>query len=216
METTQNTLPLPTTDELSAFPLRVSDLRQWLYCPRKVWWTYVCPVQKTMTLKMRVGMLKEHRLQRLQKRRSWRSFGFREQKGTMDCNVPVHSASLQLSGRIDLLLKWGHSLFPVEIKYTKGPVHLGSRLQLAGYALLLEETTGFPITQGYVVHLPEDTVERIPIDGPLRQLTLKTIAAMRNMIARERIPPPNPILAKCADCECRLFCRDVQDGVTIK
>lgn len=216
METTRNTLPLPTTDEQSVPPLRVSDLRQWLYCPRKVWWTYVCPVQKTVTYKMRLGLLKEHRLQRLQKRRSWRSFGFQRQKGTMECNVPVYSARLQLSGRLDLLLKLRSSLFPVEIKFTRGPVQLGSRLQLAGYALLLEETTGFVVTQGYVVHLPEDTVDRIPIDGPLRELALRTIAAMRNMILRERIPPPTPILAKCADCECRLFCRDVQDGVTIK
>jgi CRISPR-associated exonuclease Cas4 len=189
--------------------LRVSDLRQWTYCPRVVWWTHVCPVGKLESFKMRQGLLKERRLQRLQKRRTLRSFGFPGSVGGIECNVQLFSPRLQLTGRLDMLIRWGAGRFPVEIKYTRGPARLNHRLQLAGYALLLEEEYGVPVPHGYVVRLPDDTVDRVQIDAPLRDLTLKTMDALRNMLCEERMPPASPILARCADCEYRLFCGDI-------
>jgi CRISPR-associated exonuclease Cas4 len=208
-ETPMTTLPLTAPTERLAPVLRVSDLRQWTYCPRVAWWTHVCPVGKLESFKMKLGLLKERRLQRLQRRRTLRSFGFKGGVGSIECNVTLFSPRLQLSGRLDLLLRWGASRFPVEIKFTKGPARLNHRLQLAGYAILLEEEYGMPVPHGYVVRLPDDTVDHVLIDGPLRDLAAKTLDALRIMIRDERIPPPSPLLARCADCEYRLFCGDV-------
>lgn len=203
------TLPLKAPAEHPQHVLRVSDLRQWTYCPRVAWWTHVCPVGKLESFKMRLGLLKERRLQRLQKRRTLRSFGFKGGVGAIECNVNLYSPSLQLSGRLDLMLRWGASRFPVEIKFTEGPARLNHRLQLAGYAMLLEDEFGVPVPHGYVARLPDDTVDRVLIDGPLRELTLKTMDALRIMIRDERMPPANPLLARCVDCEYRLFCGDI-------
>jgi CRISPR-associated exonuclease Cas4 len=202
-------LPLPASAELPAPTLRVSDLRQWTYCPRVAWWTHVCPVGKLESFKMRQGLLKERRLQRLQKRRTLRSFGLKGVAGEIECNVTLYSPKLQLSGRLDMLLRWGSARYPVEIKFTRGPARLNHRLQLAGYALLLEEEFGVPVSHGYVVRLPDDTVDRVSIDGPLRELTLKTMEALRTMMRQERMPPASPLLARCVDCEYRLFCGDI-------
>jgi CRISPR-associated exonuclease Cas4 len=203
------TIPLITPLEKPRQVLRVSDLRQWMYCPRVAWWTHVCPVGKLESFKMKQGLLKERRLQRLQKRRTLCRFGFRGDDGAIDCNVPLFSPRLQLTGRLDLLLRWGTARFPVEIKFTQGPARLNHRLQLAGYAMLLEDEYGIPVSHGYVVRLPDDTVDRIEIDAPLRDLTLKTMDALRSMIHAERMPPASPIPARCIDCEYRLFCGDI-------
>lgn len=200
-------LPLAVPNERPIPVLRVSDLRQWTYCPRVVWWTHVCPVGKRESFKMKQGLLKEHRLQKLHKRRTLRTFGLKN--GTVESNVSLYSERLGLTGRLDMLIQWGAGRFPVEIKFTRGPARLNHRLQLAGYALLLEDHFGVPVPHGYVVRLPDDTVDKVLIDGPLRDLTWKTMQALRNTIRRETMPPANTILARCIDCEYLRFCGDV-------
>lgn len=200
-------LPLALPSDEPTPVVRVSDLRQWVYCPRVVWWTHVCPVGKYESFKMRLGRLKERRLQRLQRRRTLRAFGLRQ--GRIDCNVDLFSERLGLSGRLDMLIQWGAGRYPVEIKFTRGPARLNHRLQLAGYAMLLEDAFGVPVPHGYVVRLPDDAVDRIDIDGPLRELAAKTIQALRRTIRQESMPAANPLLARCADCEYRRFCGDV-------
>lgn len=200
-------LPLAASEALPTPVVRVSDLRQWVYCPRVTWWTHVCPVGKVESFKMRQGLAKERRLQRLQKRRTLRAFELKY--GVVECNVNLFSERLGLSGRLDMLIHSGACRFPVEIKFTRGPARLNHRLQLAGYALLLEAHFGVPVPHGYVVRLPEDTVDKVAIDGPLRDLTFKTMQALRNTIRRELMPPANPLLARCVDCEYLRFCGDV-------
>lgn len=202
-------LPLTTTPNRPVPHLRVSDLRQWTYCPRVAWWTYVCPVPKRASLKMRCGLAKERRLQQLQKRRSCRDFGFPPGTASLQANVPLMSTNLHLSGRLDLLLVRGNQRFPVEVKFSHGPARLNHRLQLAGYALLLEDLFGIPVPHGYIVRLPDETIDRVPIDQPLRDLALQTMQALRHMLLSEQMPPASPILARCADCEYRRFCGDV-------
>ncbi len=200
-------LPLNKPNELPVPTLRVSDLRQWVYCPRVVWWTHVSPVGKVESFKMRQGLLKERRLQKLQRRRTLRAFGLG--RGHVESNVSLASPALGLSGRLDLLIHWAGMHYPGEIKFTRGPARLNHRIQLAGYAMLVEEAFGVPVPHGYVVRLPDDTVDRVPIDEPLRELTLRTMQAIRDVLREERMPPANPILARCTDCEYRLFCGDI-------
>jgi CRISPR-associated exonuclease Cas4 len=157
---------------------------------------------------MKQGLEKERRLQRLQRRRTLRAFGLKY--GRVESNVSLYSPELGLSGRLDMLIHWSASRFPVEIKFTQGPARLNHRLQLAGYALLLEAELGIPVPHGYVVRLPDDTVDKVMIDGALRELTWRTVEAVRRTIRREQMPPPVTHAARCADCEYRCFCGDVE------
>lgn len=200
-------IPLAQLHEQATPVIRVSDLRQWTYCPRVVWWTHVCPVGKVVSFKMRQGQVKERRQQRLQQRRTSRAFGIRQ--GRVQNNVTLYSSALGLSGRLDMLLSCGAQRFPVEIKFTRGPARLNHRLQLAGYALLLEEEFGIAVPHGYVVRLPDDTVDKVDIDAPLRDLTWKTVQALRNTIRHEILPPRNALPGRCIDCEYRHFCGDI-------
>lgn len=156
---------------------------------------------------MKQGLLKEQRLQRLQRRRSLYAFGLRE--GQIEPNVSLFSSQLGLTGTLDLMISERYHHFPVEIKFTRGPAQLNHRLQLAGYALLLEAEYGVHVPWGYIVRLPEDTVDKVMIDTPLRELAWKTIEAIRITIREERMPPPTPQSSRCRDCEYFHFCDDI-------
>ncbi len=188
--------------------VRVSDLRQWTYCPRVIWWTHVCPVGKVESFKMKLGIAKERRLQRLQKRRSLHAFGLRD--GQIESNVELCSPRLGLAGRLDLLIHHAGLRYPVEIKFTFGPARLNHQLQLAGYALLLEAIYGLPVSHGYIVRLPADTIDRIEIDAPMRELAWRTLQAVRTTILQERMPAPTPQPNRCHDCEYLRFCSDIE------
>ena len=201
------TLPLITPVDAPTPVVRGSDLRQWTYCPRVVWWTHVCPVGKVESFKMKQGLLKERRLQRLQKRRTLRAFGLRQ--GQVENNVSLFSRHLGISGKLDMLIRVGANRFPVEVKFTQGPARLNHRLQLAGYAMLLEAEFGIPISHGFIVRLPDDAVDQIPMDRSLRELTWQTIQAVRQTIKREQMPAAVTQPARCLDCEYLRFCGDV-------
>jgi CRISPR-associated exonuclease Cas4 len=187
--------------------VRVSDLRQWVYCPRVVWWTHVCPVGKVESFKMKLGLTKERRLQRLVKRRTLQVFNLRGAK--VETNVTLSSKDLGLSGRLDLLLRHEAAVYPVEVRFTQGPARLNHKLQLAGYAMLLEECYRSPVPHGYIVRLPDDTVEKVAIDASLRRLTLRTLQAVQLTLEHERMPPPASQPARCRDCEYSRFCGDI-------
>lgn len=200
-------LPLAKQNELPTPVIRVSDLRQWVYCARVIWWTHVCPVGKLESFKMKQGQAKEKRLQRLQRRRTLRAFGLKH--GQVESNVSLYSAELGLSGKLDMLLRQGIARYPVEVKFTRGTSRLNHRLQLAGYALLLESVFGVAVSHGYLVRLPDDAVERIEIDEPMRILAWRTIQAVRTTILSEKMPPSAPRVTSCLDCEYVRFCGDV-------
>lgn len=204
------TLSLRSIKTTPVHMVRVSDLRQWTYCPRVVWWTHVCPVGKLESFKMKKGKEKEGRLQQLQRRRTLKAFGM--QFGTVQSNVQLTAPKIGLTGKLDMLVTHGPKRIPAEIKFTNGPVGLNHQIQLAGYALMLEEIYGVPVPYGFVVRLPNDTVEIIDLPPGLRELTEKTIGAIRTTIESETIPSPNPMIGRCQDCEYRLYCGDI--GIT--
>lgn len=188
-------------------PLRVSDLRQWVYCPRVAWFTLVCPVPKRESYKMQLGRQKEQHLARLLRRRTLRAFGL--EAGDMETGVQLYSPQLGLSGKLDVMIRQGRYRYPVEVKFTRGEARLNHRIQLAGYALLLESELGIVVPHGYVLRLPDDKVERIELTERLRETVISLLRAIRDMIYHERTPPASPVTACCVDCEYRNFCGDV-------
>ncbi|MBI4771568.1 MAG: CRISPR-associated protein Cas4 [Chloroflexi bacterium] len=83
------------------------------------------------------------------------------------------------------------------------------RLQLAAYGLLLEEARGLPARRGFLYYLPLKRAEEVRLEARLRDKLLETLAEMRGMLEKEKMPPPVGQLRKCVACEFRRFCNDV-------
>jgi CRISPR-associated exonuclease Cas4 len=120
--------------------IRVSELRQYTFCPRVIWHRVVMGQPTRETPKMELGRNAEDALLRLERRRRLRQYGL--EQATRRFHVRLHSERLGLSGVCDLVLDLrprpdqdGVKSLPVDVKTTRGGVGRHHVVQLAAYAM---------------------------------------------------------------------------------
>ncbi len=187
--------------------LTASDARQWSYCPRVLYFTYVAPVLKKPTYKMEMGQRQERSVQALEKRRVLRRYGLERAERLF--NVRLHSAARGLTGVIDMVLRDGAQAYPVEFKHSRRDHFHNHKLQLTAYAVLLEETQGATVPCGFIHNSWSGRTYRVEITANLRAELEMALHDIRRMVASERLPAPTPQRSKCTDCEFRNWCADV-------
>jgi CRISPR-associated exonuclease Cas4 len=187
----------------------VTDLKQYTYCPRVVFYTYCLPLIRPTTYKMESGIAAHEKAARKAQRRTLSAYGL--EKGKRHFDVWLTSAILGLRGRVDVVLEVGdrEELIPVEYKQTRRAIGRHVRLQLAAYGLMLEETWNADVERGFVYSLLKRKAEEIPLTPRLRRETQATLKAMRKMVEREAMPDPPRARRQCVNCEFRRFCNDV-------
>ncbi|MBI3398594.1 MAG: CRISPR-associated protein Cas4 [Deltaproteobacteria bacterium] len=187
--------------------LRVSDLKQFVYCPRVVFYNYVMPVEKKTTFKMEHGKIAEDKIDRLENRRKLKRYGL--SGGKREFHKQLYSEKYGLSGKVDLLIKTDAAYYPVDFKYTASQPHKNHLYQLLGYAIILEDIYHCSVDKGFIYLIPKEDAVVFDLTGELKEETKNMLDNIRNMIHCQQIPPPVKLQAKCLDCEYRNFCGDV-------
>ncbi|MDF9408700.1 CRISPR-associated protein Cas4 [Pelotomaculum isophthalicicum JI] len=189
------------------FKLRVTDIKQYMYCPRIVYFTYVCPVQKKVTRKMQYGQEAHLELDRLEKRRTFKRYNFKE--GERKFHASLYSPRLGLEGKLDMHIVAGGEIFPVEFKHSSQGPSLNHKYQLIAYAMLLEDTYNKPVRYGFIY---VDSEKAIPVEvTPNARVYVKeTLEKIRLLVSKELMPNKAGEKGKCVDCEYRNFCADVR------
>ncbi|MFN3309459.1 MAG: CRISPR-associated protein Cas4 [Anaerolineales bacterium] len=190
-------------------PFRVTDLKQWFYCRRIVYYAYCVPDVRPITFKMLYGreVGEEEALREM--RRSTRRYGNLE--GRREFEVELASPRLGLRGKADLVI-WVEAPQPevVVVDY-KNSLKIGKqvRYQLLAYGIMLEEQSQIAAKRGFVYLIPKRKSEEIRFDEALRRDFLKELEAMHTVLRSEQMPPPAEERTKCLACEFRRFCNDV-------
>ena len=193
--------------------VEVTDLKQWAHCPRIVYYRYVLPRIRPVTALMREGQAHHQAESAHEERRSLRPYGLTAGERYFD--VPLHSTALGLRGRADMVIAVpgravpGARLLVVEYKLTERRALRNWKLQVAAYALMLEETWQMPVECGYIYHIGRRHAEEIRLTAGLRSQVVTTVAAINRLIIGEQLPPPPRNTAICVSCEFRRFCNDV-------
>lgn len=193
--------------------LQVTDLKQWTYCPRVVWYRYCLPDIRPITTLMEAGIARHRDEADREERRSLRAYGLAEGERAFD--LRLQSAALGLSGQLDLAIavpsKDAPSAEAVVVEYKDSESAPGRhfKLQLATYALLLEELWGLPVRSGFIYRIPLRQAEPVPITPTLRRQVQTTIRAIQETISHEAMPAPPTSRRPCISCEFRRFCNDV-------
>lgn len=191
---------------------QVTDLKQYDYCPRIVYYRYCLPAVRPTTYKMAAGIAAQDRVTSLEQRRSLRAYKLLD--GVRHFNVSVQSARLGISGQIDLVVESGEGaarrLTPVDFKLSRRQPGRHFRLQLACYALLLEECWGAPVEAGYLYLIPSKQSIAVEMTARLRKDVKRQIEAIRALVAHEQMPAPTRKRSRCVNCEFRRFCNDVR------
>ena len=191
-------------------PFRVADLKQWVYCPRFLYYAMCLPKIRPTTYKMEAGIEAGHNEEGREERRSLRPYGL--DKGRREFDVPLFSSRYGLRGKADLIV-WIDDPPPgtfVVVDYKLSNVageHF--KLQLMAYALMIEEMSGLTAKYGYLYFIPQRRSEKVPFTPRLKEKLLTTLDSMHRMLHTELMPGPTPNRNKCLACEFRRFCNDV-------
>ena len=187
--------------------LTINDIKQWLYCPRVVYYSYTLPVRTKKTSKMERGVRVQEQIERHEVRRALKRYGLNE--GEREFNLWISSSRYGLSGRLDMLIRTPNECCPVDFKNSRRKAWEGWRLQVAAYGLLcLDEDIG-PVDRGFVYLVPIENIVEVKLNNDAYERVLSTVGEISDVLEREAIPEPPSNTNKCVDCEYRNFCNDV-------
>lgn len=192
----------------SNFTMRVIDLKQYVYCPRILYYHTILPAVRPVTYKMEAGITAHHQEERREKRRSLKSYGLNEGKCTF--NVSLFSAELGLSGELDMLIETDTEYIPVDYKHSKkAGKHF--KLQLMAYGRLLETlfSSEKTVKRGFLYFIPTRQAVSVTFTKSLRRQLKQTLPIMQQIAWEQLMPAPTTYPARCVDCEFKRFCNDV-------
>jgi len=198
---------------MATWLFEVTDLKQYTYCPRIVFYRYCLPRVRPVTALMKEGIRGHEEEDLREERRSLRPYGLVD--GERVFHLSLQSSRLGLTGRVDLAIATpsrtadGAEGVVVEYKLTEQKAGAHFKLQLAAYALLLEEAWGLPVRRAFLYSISQRRAEPVAITQHLRQKVAQTITDIRHMVEREVMPEPPISLRPCVTCEFRRFCNDV-------
>jgi len=185
----------------------VTDLKQWAYCPRVVYYHRVLPGAGRLTWKMREALNAQDMIERLETRRGLREYGW--EGASRRFGLWLTNESVGLNGKLDLLLEREGSGAVVDFKLTSGEIGDNHRMQLSGYAMLVEECHGLRVEEGFLYRIPDDRVFAFSVMPAWKQRVKAAITAIQELERIAWYPEPTPVRAHCADCEYANYCADI-------
>lgn len=191
--------------------LEVTDLKQYTYCPRIPFYRYCLPRIRPLTYGMQEGIRSHEEEEGREERRSLRAYGL--VSGERVFGLLLRSEEMGLIGRLDLAIRTASAegaeeAIVVDYKLTRDPVRDHYRLQLAAYALLIEEAWQISVRRAFVYHIPLRRAEEIDITPALHRRVRRAIEAIQDIVRAERMPNPPASRSRCVTCEFRRFCND--------
>lgn len=188
-------------------PIAVTELRQWSYCPRVVYYHQLMPGAGQMTYKMREGLRAQEMVESLEMRRTLRGYGL--EGARREFGVWMSDERLGLSGKVDLLLRSERFAAVVDFKLTSGEVGENHRMQLAGYALLVEASESVPVEMTFVFRIPDNRVFPVPVTAELKGRVLAAVGSIQGLRQSEELPPATEVRSRCVECEYANYCGDI-------
>ena len=185
----------------------VTDLKQWAYCPRVVYYHRVLPGAGQATWKMREGLSAQEMIERLEMRRGLREYGWEDARRRF--GIWLTDAGVGVSGKLDVLLERGGEGAVVDFKLTSGEPGRNHRVQLVGYSLLAEAAFGLPAQRAFLYRIPDNRIFAEPVTEELRQAVKTAVVDIRKTGDSQLCPEPTEVRGRCVECEFANYCADV-------
>ena len=189
----------------------VTDIKQYAYCPRVVYFEHVMHARPIIGSQQEQGREEHIHLEVKEKRRKaalWVSHEFDTAEKLY--RLELSSEKLRLRGVLDLLLKVRDELVPVEYKNMrsdKGRAWTHHKYQLTGYALLVEDSYGRSVTRGLLNYVPEELALLVSITPEMKKFTFEIVKRIGHIIQRQYLPPVTVPISKCFGCEYFWVCQ---------
>lgn len=168
--------------------VNVSDLNQYLYCPRRYWYLHFFDTQGENYYKTD-GKLKHKNKAR---------------RGGWTNETYVESERLGLKGKVDVLEEEGSAMIPVERKRGENYGY-NDEIQLAGYCMLLSESIEEEVREGAIYLYRTDQRIHVVITDSHKQKVSGVVSDILSM-SQDKPPPFTEYPEKCKKCSTRKYC----------
>jgi len=185
-----------------------SDVLEYLYCPRFLYYERVLGIPEHQELRLKVQLGRELHHDRAHSNVAY----LRKKLGVVRKEIDVHLASerLRLSGRVDevLFLENGEAA-PLDYKFAEwdGRVYLNQRVQSLLYAAMIHECLGLTVSTGYVAYVRgAEHIEKL-VFTPTDFLHAEAVLArMQGIVQSAHFPGATKTRNRCPDCCYRNIC----------
>lgn len=187
--------------------ITVSDIVQFFYCPRKVYFLKTLGVPIIARHKMEYGE-EVHELEKRRMLERKQIYGFdRDDVAEVLEGLQIEAPEIGLRGKVDVALKLkSGEVIPVDTKYTDEiSIQSQYRKQLCAYALLLEQHFKAQVRRGVIYFSLQKEPKVITILREDKEAVLRDIDHIRDLISKE-IVPRGVSPEKCEYCEVRKYC----------
>lgn len=180
----------------------IEDIRQFVYCPRIIYFRYVLRNIPRTTIKMRKGS-DQHEI--------WRKRQIqRGNKSDIFFGLYFKSEEIGLCGLLDAIEFDGETAIPIELKTGSNfgdcvaPHH---RAQIIAQCVLIESCLNVHVKHGIVLYSSSRNQFIVDFGDEERLWLEKTLSKMRDIVFFEEVPDVCDLEAKCTDCEYWAWCQ---------
>lgn len=185
----------------------VTDLKQWAYCQRIVYYHRVMPAVGKTSFKMREAVRAQDLIEALETRRTIGRYGL--EGAERHFNVWLSDEAIGLKGKADLVLESQAEVAVVDFKLTSGEVGDNHLMQLAAYGLLAERMYRKASRHAFLYRIPDSRVIPVEITQEMKDLVVASLADIRSMAGREAFPKATTVRGRCVECEYANYCGDI-------
>lgn len=161
--------------------IRVMALHSWEYCRR------LCYLEEVEEIRIADGNVYAGRS--LHEK-------IAEEEDTEQLTLQLSSELIGLCGRLDAIRTRSGQTYPYEHKRGRSKeidrepgAWSSDRLQIGGYAMLLEEHLGEPVAEGRIRYHRDNKLVHVPINAGLRADVLAAVERIRRLKSRDERPP---------------------------
>lgn len=187
-----------------SYSLPVNLLRQWMFCPRVVYYQELLNVKIKYPLWVKQGEEHHVRENELFKRRNLSRFKLSE--GKKIYNQYLKSSTLKLHGVSDMIIENKDQIYIIEnkssFKVTKGAI-----LQTVAYSMLAEEFFNKESSTAFITTL-KNQVTVLSINQEMKQKVLNIRDKIYKMLDASIKPFSSANIHQCGQCEYINYCND--------
>ncbi|MEM2128539.1 MAG: CRISPR-associated protein Cas4 [Candidatus Methanomethylicaceae archaeon] len=185
----------------------VSDIVEYFYCPRKVYYLKVLGVPFVPKRKMILGSSEDEKeKKRLCERKTVYGFSLTSVVEIMH-HLSLEDANLGLEGQLDTLIRLeSGELIPIDYKFTDEVfVQRNYKKQLVAYSLLVDSSFKTNVVRGIIYFTKQRRPIIVPITYEDKSALVRDLEKIRQIISGESIPRKVPEY-KCSYCEVSRYC----------
>jgi CRISPR-associated exonuclease Cas4 len=191
---------------MTSYKLPINLIRQYLFCPRVVYFLEVLNIPKASPVWVREGSTHHEKQTELFKRRTLARFHL--ENATIKTNVSLGFADFEFYGVCDVLIIGDTEVYPVEIKLHGDKPTNAQKMQLTAYGIIAEAVYSKKFETGFVLYEKNGKTIPIKVSQSDKTSVIQIVKEIIEMVSIGRLPHSSADDSKCTQCEFLNYCND--------